>query len=110
MDGAAAIEAFERARLIGPSIDGLLDLALAYRLEGDVGAEVSAAHAATQLAPESRAAWSTYAHSLGRTERINECVTACRRALQLGKDPEVSELLARVEASRPRGISERTAA
>ena len=110
MDGAAAIAALERARLIGPSIDGLLDLALAYRLQGDVGAEVSAAHAATQLAPDSRAAWSAYAHSLGRTERLNECIAACRRALKLGKDPEVAELLARAEASRPRGISEQTAA
>jgi hypothetical protein len=39
-----------------------------------------------------------------------ECEDACRRALQLGDDPEVAELLARVEASSPRGLSERSAA
>src|SRR5438105_6179902 len=49
MDRRAAITALERARLMGPSVEGLLDLALAHHLSGDVGAEVSAAHAATQL-------------------------------------------------------------
>jgi tetratricopeptide (TPR) repeat protein len=109
-DRAGAISALERARAAGPSVEGLLDLALAYHLAGDVGAEVSAAHAATALAPDSRAAWSTYAHALARTDRSSECVTACRRALALGEDPEVSDLLARVEAARPRGLSERNAA
>ncbi|HEY1715658.1 MAG TPA: hypothetical protein VGG07_22330, partial [Solirubrobacteraceae bacterium] len=42
-DRAGAISALERARLVGPSVDGLLDLALAHHLAGDVGAEVSAA-------------------------------------------------------------------
>jgi hypothetical protein len=110
MDRPAAISALEQARLIGPSVDGLLDLALAYHLVGDVGAEVSAAHAATQLDPDSPFAWSTYAHSLARTDRISECIGACRRALALGNDPEVSDLLARVESARPRGLAERTAA
>jgi tetratricopeptide (TPR) repeat protein len=110
MDRAGAIAALERARALGPSVDGLLDLALAHHLSGDVGAEVSAAHAATQLDPESRAAWSTYAHSLARTDRTTECLAACRRALALGDDAEVADLLARIEASRPRGLSERTAA
>ena len=53
MDRDAAITALERARLIGPSVEGLLDLALAYHLAGDVGAEVSAAHAATAIEPDS---------------------------------------------------------
>ena len=110
MDGAAALPALERARLIKPSVEGLLDLALAHHLSGDVGAEVSVAYAATQLDPKSRAAWSTYAHSLARTDRITECVAACRRALALGDDPEVADLLARIEAATPRGLSERTAA
>src|ERR1019366_2872114 len=110
MDRPGAIDALERARQMGPSVEGRLDLALAYHLGGDVGAEVSAAHAATLLDPESPAAWSTYAHSLARTERISECIQACRRALSLGADHEVSELLTRVEASKPRGVSERTAA
>lgn len=110
MDRQAAINAFERARLAGPSLDGLLDLALAYHLAGDVGAEVSTAHAATQIDPESRRAWSTYAHALARTDRLVECEQACRQALSLGADAEVSELLARVEAAAPRGLSERSAA
>jgi Flp pilus assembly protein TadD len=96
--------------LAGPSLDGLLDLALAYHLAGDVGAEVSTAHAATQIDPESRRAWSTYAHALARTDRLVECEQACRQALSLGADAEVSELLARVEAAAPRGLSERSAA
>jgi tetratricopeptide (TPR) repeat protein len=110
MDRVGAIDALEQARSVGPSVDGLLDLALAHHLGGDVGAEVSAAFAATQLDPDSSAAWSTYAHSLARTERIAECVAACQRALALGEDPEVSDLLARVEAMTPRGLQERTAA
>ena len=110
MDHDGAISALERARTVGPSVEGLLDLALAYHLGGDVGAEVSAAHAATRLDPESREAWSTYAHSLARTERTSECMAACERALALGDDPEVVELLARLEAAAPRGLSERTAA
>ena len=52
-DRSGAISALERARLVGPSVDGLLDLALAHHLAGDVGAEVSAAHAATQIDPTS---------------------------------------------------------
>jgi tetratricopeptide (TPR) repeat protein len=110
MDRDAAITALERARLIGPSVEALLDLALAYHLAGDVGAEVSAAEAATVIEPTSLAAWSTYAHALARTDRPAECQTACRRALALGPDPEVKELLARVEAATPRGLSERSAA
>jgi tetratricopeptide (TPR) repeat protein len=110
MDRHAAISALERARLIGPSVEGLLDLALAYHLAGDVGAEVSAAEAATAIEPDSRPAWSSYAHALARTDRIGECARACRRALSLGQDLEVTELLARVEAATPRGLSERTAA
>ncbi|HEY3728395.1 MAG TPA: hypothetical protein VGL51_14555 [Solirubrobacteraceae bacterium] len=110
MDRPGAIEALERARFIGPSVEGLLDLALANHLAGDVGAEVSAAHAATVLEPASPRAWSTYAHALARTDRLGECEQACRRALSLEDDAEVSELLARVEASTPRGLSERSAA
>jgi tetratricopeptide (TPR) repeat protein len=110
MDRSAAITALERARLMGPSPEGLLDLALAYHLVGDVGGEVSAAHAATQLDPESQSAWSRYAHALARTDRVSECLEACRRALALGEDPEVADLLARVEAAQPRPLPNRTAA
>ncbi len=109
-DRSGAITALERAKLVAPSVDGLLDLALAHHLAGDVGAEVSAAEAAIRLDSQSSAAWSTYAHALARTDRLAECAEACRRALRLGDDPEVSDLLARVEASRPRGLAQRSAA
>jgi tetratricopeptide (TPR) repeat protein len=110
MDRFGAISALERARLVGPSVEGLLDLALAYHLAGDVGAEVSAAHGATILEPDSPVAWSTYAHALARTDRVSECVEACRRALEIGDDPEVADLLSRVLAATPRELSARTAA
>ncbi len=109
-DRPGAISALERARLVGPSVDGLVDLALAHHLAGDVGAEVSAAHAATLIEPDSPRAWSAYAHALARTDRLAECRDACRHALSIGKDVEVSELLARVQAATPRGLAERSAA
>jgi tetratricopeptide (TPR) repeat protein len=110
MDRTAAIAALERARLIAPSLEGLLDLALAYHLAGDIGAEVSAAHAATVLDATSPQAWSTLAHALARTDRLAECTLACERALALGPDAEVNDLLAWVREQRPREISTRTAA
>jgi tetratricopeptide (TPR) repeat protein len=110
MDRTGAISALERARLTGPSIEGLLDLALAYHLAGDVGAEVSAAHAATVLEPDSLPAWRSYAHALARTDRVSECIAACLRALAISDDPDVADLLARVAAAAPRELSDRTAA
>jgi tetratricopeptide (TPR) repeat protein len=109
-DRPAAISALERAQLIGPTLEGLLDLALAHHLAGDVGAEVSIAEAATQIAPESRRAWSTYAHALARTDRLSECQQACREALALGPDIEVGDLLERIQAAAPRELSEPSAA
>jgi tetratricopeptide (TPR) repeat protein len=105
MDRPAAITALERARLITPTVEGLLDLALAYHLAGDVGAEVSTAEEATRLDPESQAAWSTYAHALARTDRLRECVAACERALALGKDAEVADLLRRAKEMAPRELN-----
>ncbi|HWF56191.1 MAG TPA: hypothetical protein VG223_16250 [Solirubrobacteraceae bacterium] len=109
-DRAAAIAALERARLIEPTVDGLLDLALAYHLAGDVGAEVSTAETATRLDPESQRAWSAYAHALARTERVSECVAVCQRALALGDSAEVADLLERVQAEAPRSLAQRSAA
>ena len=109
-DREAAITAFERARIVGPTVEGLLDLALAYHLAGDVGAEVSAAHAATLNHPDYPAAWSTYAHALARTDRLQKCIHACDRALALGADPEVSQLLERMRAMAPRELPHRNAA
>ncbi|HUZ30445.1 MAG TPA: hypothetical protein VMU90_14455 [Solirubrobacteraceae bacterium] len=110
MDRPGAISALEQARLAGPTTEGLLTLALAYHLAGDVGAEVSAAHAATILEPDSPQAWSSYAHALARTDRLSECADACRRALKLAQDPEVADLLERVKSAQPRELSQRTAA
>lgn len=110
MDRAGALAALERARLIAPSLDGLLDLALAYHLAGDLGAEVSACEAATRLVPDSDAAFSRYAHALARTDRTTECIEACERALALGAGVEVAELLERVRATLPRELGERSAA
>ncbi len=106
MDRRAAIDALEQARSLGPTMEGLLDLALAYHLAGEVGAEVSAAEAATMVEPDSPMAWSSYAHALARTDRLSECIGACRRALALGANEEVTDLLARVEAAQPRELGE----
>jgi cytochrome c-type biogenesis protein CcmH/NrfG len=105
MDRAGAIKALERARLTGPTLEIMLDLALAYHLASDVGAEVSAAKAATTIDPESQTAWSAYAHALARTDRMQECVAACRRALGLGANPEVADLLERAQAAIPHELS-----
>ncbi|MDE3134177.1 MAG: tetratricopeptide repeat protein [Acidobacteriota bacterium] len=106
----AAIEALERARLIEPSLEVMLDLALANHLSGDVGAEVSAAEAATVIAPDSHQAWSAYAHALARTDRLRECIAACEHALGLSNDAEVRELVERTRAALPHELSSRTAA
>jgi len=110
MDRGSATNALERARLLGPSVEVMLDLALAYHLAGDVGAEVSASQAATVLEPDSAAAWSAYAHALARTDRMRECVDACEHALSLGQDPEVADLLVRARAAIPHELGERSAA
>ncbi|MFN8174646.1 MAG: hypothetical protein U0T02_06215 [Solirubrobacteraceae bacterium] len=108
-DTGGALAALERARLVGPSVEGLLDLALAQQLSGDVGAEVSSCEAATRLEPESGAAWSRYAHALARTDRTGDCLAACERALALGDDREVRDLRAAVRARRPRELAEHAA-
>jgi tetratricopeptide (TPR) repeat protein len=104
MDRSGAISALERARDLDPSVEGLLDLALAYQLAGNLGAEVSASEAATRLDPKSAVAWSRYAHALARTDRIGECARACERALALGHDAEVEELLERIRGLHPRSL------
>ena len=54
MDREAAISALEHARRLGPSVEGLLDLALAHHLAGDLGAEVTATRAGHAARPEPR--------------------------------------------------------
>jgi tetratricopeptide (TPR) repeat protein len=109
-DRAGAADALERAVRLLPSEEGLLDLALAAHLLGDIGREVSAAEHATRLAPDSPAAWARYAHALARTDRPSDCLAACERALALRDDPEVRTLAARVRELAPRELEERSAA
>jgi tetratricopeptide (TPR) repeat protein len=104
MDQTGALAALERARLIEPTVSGLLDLALAYHLAGDLGGELSACEAATRLDPTSPTAWSRYAHGLARSDRVGDCLAACEQALHLGKDPEVQDLAERMRAARPREL------
>ena len=102
MDREGAIDALERARRLGPSVDALLDLALAYQLAGDLGAEVTACEQATLLDDRHPAAWSRLAHALARTDRVSDAIDACDRALRLGPDPEVADLLRHLRAELPR--------
>jgi tetratricopeptide (TPR) repeat protein len=102
MNRAGAIDALERARRLGPSPEALLDLALAYHLAGDLGAELTACEQATLLDDRSTEAWSRLAHALARTDRVSDAIDACDRALRLGADPEVAELLERLRAELPR--------
>lgn len=103
MDRAGAIDALERARRIGPSVNGLLDLALAFHLGGDLGGEVTACEQATFVDSESSQAWSRYAHALARTDRISDSIAAAERALDLDSaDQEIAELLEHLRAALPR--------
>jgi tetratricopeptide (TPR) repeat protein len=103
MDRGGAIEALENARRLGPSVDGLLDLALAFHLAGDLGAELTACEQATFVDGESPAAWSRYAHALARTDRISDAIAAAERALDLdSSDEELADLLERLRATLPR--------
>ena len=103
MDRAGAREALELARRLGPSVDGLLDLALVLHLQGDVGGEVTACEQATVLDRQSPEAWARYAHALARTDRSSDAIAACEHALAL--DPEntdVTDLLTRLRDQVPR--------
>ncbi|MBA3328205.1 MAG: tetratricopeptide repeat protein [Solirubrobacterales bacterium] len=102
MDRPGAIAALERARELGPSVEGLLDLALAYHLAGDLGAEVTACEQATLLDDLGASAWARYAHALARTDRVTDAIEACEQALHLAADPEVADLLGRLRAALPR--------
>ncbi len=103
-DRDGAREALERARATEPSVEGLLDLALVANLSGDTGAEVSACEQATVLAPDNEVAWARLAHALARTDRISDCLQACKRALELGDDPEVRDLREQVSRLAPREL------
>lgn len=97
-----ALEALQRARRLAPTLDGLLDLALAFHLAGDVGGEVSAAEQAVELVPDSYEALSRLAFALARTDRVTEAIGVAERALDHGADEEVAELLERLREELPR--------
>jgi tetratricopeptide (TPR) repeat protein len=101
MDREGAIDALRRAQRLGPTVESLLDLALALQLAGDVGGEVAVCEQAVELDPGSPQAWTRLAHALARTDRIGECIAACERALELGADGEVLELLTSMRARQP---------
>lgn len=103
MDRRGAIDALETARGLGPTAEGLLDLATALHLAGDLGGEVTATEQATFLAPESLEAWSRYAHALARTDRVSDAIAACERALAISPaEPEVDDLVERLRAIEAR--------
>jgi tetratricopeptide (TPR) repeat protein len=93
LDREAAIEALRRAQGLEPTVDALLDLALALQLAGDIGGEVSACEQAVELDSESTAAWTRLAHALARTDAVSDAIAACERALELGAGAEVADLL-----------------
>jgi tetratricopeptide (TPR) repeat protein len=103
-DRERAIRALDQARRLGPTTEGLLDLALAYHLAGDVGGEVAACEQATLLSPADPHAWARYAHALARTDRVSDCLAACEQALALAPDPEVEDLRERMRARVPREL------
>ncbi len=101
-DRAGAIEALRRAQSLDPTVEALLDLALALQLAGDIGGEVSACEQAVELDGESLPAWVRLAHALARTDRVGECLAACERALELGGGREVRDLRDRMRNAEPR--------
>jgi tetratricopeptide (TPR) repeat protein len=101
-DPAGALAPLRRAQSLRASVEGLLDLALACSLCGDLGGEVSACEAATRLEPESTDAWVRLAHALARTDRIGDCLAACETALELGAHQEVLDLRERILRAEPR--------
>ena len=133
-DRQGALEALERGMALDPTVEGLLDLALAAHLAGDIGRQVDACLQATRLAdgatrdatsdegagtavedggepatgvtPALRArAWSRYAHALARTDRTTDALNAASRALDLApEDREVRDLRDRLRERLPREL------
>ena len=69
-----------------------------------MGLEVSACEQATQLSPESEAAWSRYAHALARTDRVTDCLEACERAWRWWTIPRCRDLRDQVARLVPREL------
>lgn len=105
MQREAAITALEQARRLHPTVDALLDLALAHQLGGDIGGEVTATEQAIHLEPEDPVAWSRHAHALARTDRVSDAIRAASRAVELAPgDGEVADLLQRLRDAVPRAL------
>ena len=102
-DTARAIEVLETARELAPTVDGLLDLALANQLAGDLGGEITACEQATVLQRDSSIAWSRLAHALARSDRVSDAIDAADRALKLEPDNrELRTLLESLLERQPR--------
>ncbi len=102
-DSARAVEVFEQARALAPTAQGLLDLALANQLVGDLGGELTACEQATLLEPDSAVAWSRLAHALARSDRLSDAIATAERALALEPDDgELRGLLERLREQQPR--------
>lgn len=111
LDRVRALAALEQAAALGSSVEGLLDLALARQLHGDVGGEVAATEAAVAREPQNAAAWTRHAHALARTDRGAEALAATDRALALAPgDEDLVTLAARLRAAQPRELHRRAPA
>ncbi|CAB5027785.1 unannotated protein [freshwater metagenome] len=98
-----AVEVLELARELAPTVEGLLDLALANQLVGDLGGELTACEQATVLEPDSAVAWSRLAHALARSDRLSDAIAAAERALMLEPgEKELTELLQQLLDRQPR--------
>jgi len=104
-DTERAIEVLERARELAPTVEGLLDLALANQLAGELGGELTACEQATVLQRDSAVAWSRLAHALARSDRTSDAIDAAKRALKLEpEDGELSLLLDALLAQQQRAL------
>ena len=102
-DPARAVVVLERARGLAPTVEGLLDLALANQLVGELGGELTACEQATTLEPESAVAWSRLAHALARSDRLSDAIATAERALVLEPgDLELKALLKQLLEQQPR--------
>ena len=109
-DREAAIAAFERARRSARRSRDCSISRWPTTWPGTSAPRCRPREAATAFDPESPPPGRRYAHALARTDRVAEAIEACRRALELGEDPEVEDLLATVQSAIPRELSERSAA
>ena len=103
MDRDGAIAALEHARRLGPSVEGLLDLALAYHLAGDLGGEVTRLRAgdAARRAQRRRPGRATRTRSRAPTASPTRSTPASARCAS-APDAEVAELLRRLREELPR--------